>query len=270
MADYLREHSEIFVPIEKEFFYFGAQSAKVSNPMTEERYLRSFEPWGSEKYAMDATPFYLYEKSSLLEIKALNNNAKIIIMLRSLADLLFSLYSEMKFSGAEKATTFNEAITRSEETKALGTNYFKMGRFTEGVKLCYEIFKAENVHIVIFDDLKKDTASEINKVVAFLNLSVHLPNVIGPSNPNKKAVFPRLNHFLQNPPAWMGAFLGVFFSHQFRFKVRRFLRSLNTIKVEKDIMNENDKKRINAIFEEDIAGLGQIINRDLSHWVDKK
>ena len=63
-----------------------------------------------KKIIGEASTFYIFSKNAAKEIYNFNSEAKIIIMLRDLVDLVYSLHSQFVFSGDEVVEDFKQAL----------------------------------------------------------------------------------------------------------------------------------------------------------------
>ena len=193
----LRQHPDIFMPYIKEMHHFGAdiqfRSPIVAKRKKRDVYLSYFKDWNCEKRIGEASPFYLYSLSASQEIYDFDPTAKIIIMLRNPADMLYSLYSQLCASGVETLETFEDALA-AEERRKKGidipehTNWVKLlyyteiVRYTEQVKRYIDIFGREQVHVIFFDDFKSDIEAVYRNLLEFLEV-----------NPNFQPEFPVVN-----------------------------------------------------------------------------
>ena len=104
------------MPDYKEPHFFGKDLNKRSDEFidNEDEYLTLFKGAKSDQKIGEASTFYLYSKSAPKEIKEYIPDAKIIIMLRNPIDFLYSLHSQLLFSGNEDVPDFEEALNLEE------------------------------------------------------------------------------------------------------------------------------------------------------------
>ena len=110
MYQWLDAHPEVFVPV-KEIHYFGADLDHRRPEVSAERYNGLFEPASTAHKAVgDVGVWYLMSETAAQEIHAYNPDARIIIMLRRPAQMLYSLHSQLLYSGEEDIADFGEAL----------------------------------------------------------------------------------------------------------------------------------------------------------------
>ena len=107
---YLKKHPEIFFPKFKEPHFFGSDLIRKNGAydLNLNNYLNLFN--SDKKIIGEASTFYIFSKNAAKEIHAFNPDAKIIIMLRNLIDLTYSMHSQFVFSGDETIENFKESL----------------------------------------------------------------------------------------------------------------------------------------------------------------
>ena len=92
MAEYLESHPEIYMA-KKEMNVFGADLRFGAQFYRRDlqAYLEEFDTRNGEERAGEASVWYLFSRHAAAEIKAFNPDARIIIMLREPAEMLYSL-----------------------------------------------------------------------------------------------------------------------------------------------------------------------------------
>ncbi|MCP5372504.1 MAG: sulfotransferase domain-containing protein [Hyphomicrobiales bacterium] len=278
LADYLREHPDIFVPMEKEFWFYCDDIERKVPIMPEWRFKLAFEDWDKEKYAVDASPLYMFSTEAHTRIKECSPDAKIIIMLREPAEMAYSLFYQLKYGRNEDADSFEAALDLEPERAAgrsipsnvyfrINTQYTFLGKYADHVQTYFDTFGRDNVHVIIYDDFRADTQASYLAVLAFLGLDPHTAVEFSVRNPNQRSRTRSLNRLAQRPPKWMGAITGLFFSREARWRVRQWIKKLNSVDEPRPPMRPETRARLNAVFAEDVDRLGRLLGRDLSHWV---
>lgn len=277
MAKYLSSHDDIYTPLQKEFTYFGSDLVRYATMIETEQYLKWFEPWGVQKYALDASPFYLYSKSAPTEMLKQSPDAKFIIMLRKPSQVAHSMYFQARFGGGEDQDDFEKAweleqdrlqgkhippLARLEFT----TRYQSIGKYSEYVKNYFDVCGQDNVHVILFDELKSNPRETYEQLLAFLDLDIQLPEEFTVANASKKAMFPALTRFVSSPPKWMGQATGWLLPKETRWKIRNFIKQKNTVAAEKPKISEAMQNRLDSHFINDIKALEKLLAKDLSAW----
>ena len=147
MHEYLRRHPDIYLPLYKEPHYFGSdlQGSRFQQfRNNQQKYLSLYQDVYHEQMIGEASPWYLVSRKAADEIASYDANAKIIIMLRNPADMMYSLYSQFRYSGNEHLTSFEEALRLESERKQgkhirraahciIGLFYREMASYTQQV-----------------------------------------------------------------------------------------------------------------------------------------
>jgi len=276
---YLRQHPQIFMPEVKEIHFFGSDLKFLhrKKKLTEDEYLSFFRDIKDEKRIGEVSVWYLYSKKAAKEIKAFNPNAQIIIMLRNPVDMIYSNYFQFLYNENEELNSFEEALEAENDRKkgkripkkahfVQGLFYRETGKYYEQVKRYIEVFSRDKIHFIIFDDFVKRTAESYKQVLEFLNVdSTFIPS-FKKINSTKKARSQRLRRILLFPPGWL-FFLTRIIPAKIGKKAFNFLIEINKKKFEKPKMNDNIRKELISYFKKDVLSLSELIQYDLSFWL---
>ena len=282
MYRWLHAHPEVFVPV-KEIHYFGQDLDHRRPPVSEARYRNLFAPANTAHRAVgDVGVWYLMSESAVEEIHAFNPNARIIIMLRRPDEMLYSLHSQLLYSGEEDLEDFGAALAaESQRSKGLqipkSTHrgleapptecllYTQVGSFAAQVKRYQSRF--EHVHIVLHDDLKRDAAETYRMVLDFLDIDPAFQPDFSVVNPNTKTKSPLARKLIQ--AVWFGPIRQVIppFLRGFGRRFLETLQSLNTETTPRPPLSSADRKVVQTALANDIKELGTLVGRDLSAWL---
>lgn len=187
MYAYLKQHPEIFLSLLKEPIHFGSdltrQPLAVADPG---EYLSLFDAAGDARVIGEGSVFYLLSRRAAGELHAFAPSARILIMLRSPVDMMHSLHALYLRTGNEALDDLAAAVD-AEPARARGEGlpprcYFPEGlqyraaaRYAEPVARFVRAFGRERVHVVVFDDLVRDTAREHRRVLEFLGVDPRCP-----------------------------------------------------------------------------------------------
>jgi hypothetical protein len=281
VAEYMRSHPEIFVPLQKEPWFWGADLDRNFKKIDRTYYESMYEGAGAAKYLLDASPLYIKSASFIHEIQAEVDNPKIIVMLRNPIELVYSLFFQLKYNREENAKDFSIALSLQENRKnnpaltreflfPINAQYIEIGKNCQQVIALIEVFGRKNVHIVLFDDFKEDSSREYKKILKFLELPELEPESYKIVNPHKVSRTKSLNKLATSPPKWMGSLSSIFFSKETRWKIRQYIKNKNTIYTTREKMAVETKNYLAQAFREETESLSTLLDRDLSHWVDGK
>ena len=284
MFNYLDQHPQIFCPQRKEFNYFSTD-LNFTHPtyhLTEQEYLQHFADWGSELVGGEASVWHLYSTVAAQKIREFSPDAKIIVMVRNPADMLFSLYYQLLSNGDEDLLDFESAL-RAEASRKHGRNipnnisrsspveglfYTEVGLLSVQIERYFRAFDPEQIKVIVYDDFAKDTLGIYRSVLAFLNVDQSFEPHIRIVNPNqmiKSRLLWRLVHF---PPNWMRATWQTLLPVDLRSAVLRYVKNSNKQEAKRPPLKSETRQALSAFFAPEVKRLGQLIGRDLTDWTD--
>ena len=182
LYQYLKKHPDIYFPNFKEPHFFGSDLKRKNDAY--DLTLKDYENlFNSNKTIIgEASTFYLFSKKAANEIYNYNPNAKIIIMLRDLVDLVHSLHSQFVFSGDEIIEDFSKAL-ELEESRLNGNNIpnqttivNKLFYITNilsvpnNIKSYISLFGIENIKFISLKDIKENPSIIYKDTLDFLNI----------------------------------------------------------------------------------------------------
>jgi hypothetical protein len=261
---YLKGHSDIFMSAEKELFFFDSD-LRERQKMSMEEYLGKFSAASDQKKIGEATASYLRSRYAAQAIKAFNPSAQIIISLRNPVDVMYSLHA-LALYGSEPITDFAAAL----EADAVRTGREKIG-YREFIDFCEQIpryfdqFGRENVHIIIYDDLKADATAVGRNTLRFLGVREDSTLRFPRENSNRKIRIPQLEQMLCHPPANLLR-LGALIPRQIRQRVRSRLLGLNATTQPREPIDPRVRKLLQAEVAPEVDQLSKLLDRDLSRW----
>lgn len=287
LYQYLSQHPEVFMPVNKEPNYFVAEyqqkmakncpSYKIDmNRMVfdENAYYNLFNKATLDHKAIgEASVTYLFKPEfAIPKIKKELGDPKIIIILRNPIKRAFSHYSYACELGLE-TLSFEDAL--DAEDNRLKNNwsstfaYTNQGMFYKQVKAFKEAFA--NVHVLLLDDLVENNQLELKKIYTFLNIENSFKNNFEENfnisgQPRIKLLHKFLiqNDLVKNK---IKSIISLFFSKE---KLREFARKLRMMNQgDKLLMSKSDNQKLNGLYKEDIKALSQLLNLDLTKWLSE-
>lgn len=276
LVKYLSKHKDIFFPIIKEPQFFSKdilpeyqdeegllnlpedkwyKNTHIAFIRDKELYLKLYKDSQNYKYRGDGSVSYLYSKVAAKEIYNYNSEAKIIISLRNPIERAFSAY-KMDIAIGRVNKPFEEAIKEIPR-------YIERGLYFNQVKRYYDIFPPENIHIILFDDLKSDPLKVFNSIFQFLSLGPIYNIEVKKVNESMKPVNSTLNYLLYK--TGVKNLIRKYVPSNVKEFFKKFYYCNNNMKIDEKIYNS-----LIEIFREDIETLSSLINKDLSKWLEKK
>ncbi len=277
----LRAHPDVFMSAVKEPNYFNHDLTLARPRWTWEHYLSLFEDWSSERYAGEASVWYLRSEAAPRAIRAASPDARIVISLRNPVDALVSLHYELLKNGIQDMASLKEALDASR-SRAQGRrlpkryhlrealDYRSIFRLGEQVERYLEAFPRERVHVMLFDDLERDSAAAYRGLLAWLGLDPVPDPPVGKVNARAVARSQVLNRLARGDFVGKDVLRRLVPSCDLRDRMRRFAKRLNQshnlVAAPRRPIEPALRREILDLYADDIDRLSRLIGRDLSHW----
>lgn len=256
----LRAHPQVFVPIAKYVKYFLDEQYHRGRDWYESH----FADAGPQHLAIgEVSTGYLYSETALHRIAQDLPDARILVSVRNPIERDWSAYLHMK-RNARVSGSFADEM---DGPFRFISEYGRYDRYLPGL---LEIFPAERVHVMLYDDLARDPVGFARNLYAFLGvdpafeytaarearyaarearnpalakLTKNMANIV------RRAGLPNLIGTVKNLPGLQAAF----------YKP--------TAQKSTQMLSAEDRARLRAKHEDGIRQLEVLIGRDLSHWV---
>ena len=290
---YLKGHPEIYMSPLKEIYFFDTDlwDKRRERPWARlnegrqpslEQYLGCFAAAGEQKRIGEATPSYLRSLRAPSGIKAFSPTAQIIIMLRNPVDMIYSLHSQAlrhSFAWNRAAASARESVellpiddfeaameadARRADREVRG--YRNYANFPEQVQRYFDLFGRENVHTIIYDDLKQSSAAVGRETLRFLGVRPDLAGAFPTANPNQHVRNAHLQTILLRQPHALREISRALIPGWLRSRIQRSLLSSNLVVRPRPPMKAELRRRLQREFEPKVEQLGRLLGRDLSGW----
>jgi hypothetical protein len=274
LHDDLRAHPELFVPSRKEpnFFAFAGRAPEPNHPaagksvLDQDRYEALFADRGDAVAAGEVSPEYLANPHACAAIRRLVPEARLVAVLRNPVERAYSDYLMYRRDGLEPEADFERAIDQQDARAARGDPtgfYLRTGRYAEQLEPYLATFPREQLHIVLYEDLRSAREATLSGIFEFLGVSsdVAIPdaapvNVSGePSNPAVRAAYAVRRRVAARAagrvPPWLT-----------RAADRVLQRGLTHPE-----LSPESRARLGAYYRDDVERLARLLDRDLGHWL---
>lgn len=142
------------------------------------------------------------------------------------------------------------------------------------MKRYFDTFSTKQIRIYLYEDIRDEPLKTVQDIFKFLNVDRDFtPDFSQKYNVSQIKRMPRntkLHNFLtQDNP--IKSFLKVFLSNNLRKTITGYLRKKNTIKVNgafKPSFSPQVRQQLMEEYREDILKLENLMNRDLSKWLE--
>ena len=269
LHNYLKQHPDIFMSNHKEPHFLINNEIGVNripkgiNNLQD--YSNLFSNGASHKYRGESSAMYLqFPEIAIKNIdRYLDEDVKIIIMLRNPIERAFSGYQHVKRYNLDEDLDFEDAIEISEQRYFTNNNitpasrYIHIGMYNEFVRKFKTKFKT-NVHIIIYKDFINNTNQELSRLFSFLGIKdvqidFNKQYMVGGwkwKNDLFRKIFMK-RHFLKK-------FI------PFKRLIRAAFKSFATDSVEK--IDDTIREKLIGIYKDDIKNLSIFLNIDLNFW----
>ena len=280
-AQCLWQHPQIKMAKRKEMHFFGSDLVNPAFVRNIEDYLSYFGEIEGRPIVGEASVSYLYSKLAASEIYEFNPRAKIIIMLRNPIEVLRSLHSQLLWNGMEDVEDFKLAISLENE-RAIGKSlplhckapfnlmYLDRVLFYKQIKRYFEVFPADQIHTIFYDDFSRDVAKVCEKCFDFLDVDSRFNPIFSVVNPNKVVRSKIISNVMKNQREWVRVMSHIILSNEHRHSLRRFVRRLNTKKSRKSAIEFSFQRELSELVRDDVIKLGEFMDRDLSGWLEPR
>jgi hypothetical protein len=282
LYEYLRPHPNIFMPEIKEPHFFAKDLGTYPRIKTLEDYLALFAAATRDHLQLgEASVYYLRSSVAIRNIREFNPAAKLIAMFRNPVDMVYSLHSQLLHVSEETVADFATAW-RLQERRARGLDvppgirspllvqYYQVGQFGTQTERLLSHFPREQVKLMLYDDFAASPQRIYDEVLAFLEVPHDARTEFPRINENKGARVPWLRRFYRKPhPALRQAVRSLkrAVGGDTISTAKKKLVALNTVRERRPPLSPELRAELAAAFRDEVALLGRLMQRDLSHWV---
>jgi hypothetical protein len=256
---YLRQHPDIYMSPMKEPNYFTDEDQLFGKEPVRSRseYEQLFAGVNGEHAIGEATPKYLNAITGVDRIVADLPGVRLIATLRQPADRGYSAYL-MRFTDSREWTS-------AEQVLQPGHYQFEAGRYHPKLRRYFDAFPRDQIKVILFDDLIAKPRDTVQSLYSFLGVD---PDFAADTSIRYNlTLFPRFARLMQlfNATAktvrriapWAsGTGLGT--------PLRRLLLR------KPDPIPPALWRRLTDQYRDDIIATGELIERDLSHWLTQR
>lgn len=276
---YLRQHPQIYMSPVKEpnFFSLGGEKPEDRGPghlptshVTDiEAYCKLFREVSGETAIGEASPAYLYQQKAVERIRHHIPDAKLIAILRDPVERAYSNFLHCISLGREPLADFEQAL-QEEEMRVRNNwrslwHYKRKGFYYEQLKRYFDLFDENQIKVYLYEDLNEDPSGTLRDIFRFLEVDESfIPDTSARLNvsgvPRNKALHSLVTTL--NRPT-----IKSFVPNRLLKALREPVRSRVLTKPPQ--LLPEVRGRLIEVFREDILRLQELIDRDLSGWLEK-
>ncbi len=285
---YLNQHPQIYMSGLKEphFFAFEGERPTFQGPGDRElydfigvsdieTYHALFRGVSKEAAVGEASAYYLYLSRARDRIRHYLPGVKLIAVLRDPAERAYSNFLHMVRDNKEPLSDFARALEAEEDRRENNWgplwHYKQVGFYHAQLERYYEVFEQEQIRVYLYEDLNDDPVSVLRDAYRFLGVDdTFAPdiskryNVSGvPKNERSEALH---NFFLHPHP--IKSVVKPFLPQTVRARMReRLVNPLRNRILTKPAFPMQVRRQLTEAYREDISKLQELIQRDLSRWL---
>jgi hypothetical protein len=275
LANWLREHPNIFVPIRKEpeFFNTDDEPHKHGGIPTLNDYEALFRDACQEHVAVgEASVWYLSSSTAVSNILRYQPEARFIVMVRNPVEIAPALHAQVVLYGRENVRDFGTAWLLQDKRR-LG---HKMPAFSSArrrliygevcclgaqIERLLSIVPAHRVLVLVVDDIRSDARREYLRVLEFLGVPddgrTSFP-AFNTARHSSRARLPRLWYVLRE----LKFLLGIKSGNKLLAKIRMEFKIADG----REPVSAELTGILKRYFKTDIEKLGRLLHRDFRPW----
>lgn len=279
---YLAGHPNVFVPAVKEPYFFASDITFRHARYQDERAYRSLFEGATDGHLAvgEASVWYLFSDVAAERIREFDSDARVIVMLRNPVDMFRSLHNQMITNlwedelDPERAWRLQPERRRGAHVSGLCDDprlllYGQTCALGAQVDRLLTVFPADQVRMILYDDLVSDPREMYEGTLRFLGLPEEgrsdfpLVNVAhAPRSLKLARLHQRIDRAIASRPVLRPA-------QALLAPLRpasRSIRRLNDRPTRKRQISARFREELRDFFEADVNRLAAVVGRDLSHW----
>ena len=297
LSRFLKDHPAVRFPALKEPHFFtqhdlGELPERELKRRVERDYLRRF--FRADRHrpiGVDGSVSYLYSPEQLEPVLRLWPESRFVVSVRDPLIMLPSLHRRLIYVGQETIPDFADAwaavADRAEGRKvprgcqdARLLRYDEAARFGTYVERLFSAVGRERCLVLVFDDLAANPAEQYRRLMDFVGLEPQPGVDLSPNREGQSVKFRWLQRILKQPPGPIKERLGSEFFRKHHFGdgagngafealmgLRRRLLRWNRTSAPPQPLSMPLQREIARHFKGEVEYLGELIGRDLSHWL---
>jgi len=281
---YMKQHPDIYMSPIKETHFFSYKDSPpnaqgpgdtVNQAVTDyDSYISLFGGATTESAIGEASPTYIYIPRACEIIQEIVPEAKLIGILRQPADRAFSAYMHVTRDNREPITDFKKALTLEEERTAKNWgpiwHYVKMGLYYEQLRRYYDRFDRRQLQIHLYEDFSADPMTTLKDNFEFLGVDPSFkPDTrirANVSGLKKNKILGLMTDQLFGRPNPIRYASRRILSEELRWNFTQNIRNRN---LEHQKIPPDIRKELTQYYRDDILKLQELIDRDLSIWLNQ-
>ncbi len=274
----LKQHYEVYFPFAKETAFFSNDDFYTKGLNW---YWKTYYK-NKSQYPIrgDASPYYLYWSKKVaprIRLVYQEKAPRFILIFRNPMQRAYSFYWQV-VRNQKEPLSFRDALDAEESrleknkerlysTGSMTWGYFRGGLYAAQLEPFLELFPYRQFLFLLQEDLKDDFDNTIQKILTFLALDKKEKLKKMNSNISSLPRSSYINSWLRNKCGLKEMFKPIL-PFKFRHRLKRKIITLNLKPFTYPPMDLDIYNYLKYQYRDEIIKLENIINRDLSHWLD--
>ncbi|WP_251941179.1 sulfotransferase family protein [Salinibacter ruber] len=169
LAHYLRQHPEVYMPVDEVHFFYEQGRGNWQKGF--QWYESQFHEASPSQIAGEKTPTYSYLPGTAERIHEVLPNVKLLWIFRDPIDRAYSNYWHAVCAGVE-SKSFAEAVRLEEQRikKSPWKGYVRRSIYSEQVERYLDYFDQNQMHFCLLENLKEKPNSVLKDLAGFLGV----------------------------------------------------------------------------------------------------
>jgi len=238
----------------------------IAHVRSAEQYAQLFRKAGHARAIGEVSNSYLWAPSTAQAIKLALPEVKIVMILRNPVERLYSQFlMNLKLGKIAERDLMKEiGADQAKPVKGWGVShlYLEVGNYYAQVKRYYDLFPAEQIKVILYDDFRKDAGAVLRDLFSFLGVDPDFkPDLSKRFNEAGMPRFGKLNYFMTRIGIY--GLIKRLFSSGVKEKMKQVLYTRKSIPT----ITQEEKNRLINYYREDVEKLSALLHRDLSAWL---
>ncbi len=275
IMEYLRQHPEVFLPLEKEPNFYAIDGNPAASPVlrsravvTRDAYDRLYRSAPPDRQRGDISPEYLRNPFAAGRIHQDHPDTRLVAILRNPIERAWSDFLLHRRDGNEPCEQFEDALAQQVERQSgddhRAGHYIDSGMYHQQLLRYLDLFDRSQILIVLYDDLVADRDGVMRTMFGHIGVddafrTVEEDAINASGVPKNRAVAVVIKSRAKLRP---------FVSRGILEKLRPTWDRLLSKGLAKPALTNETRRLLVDIYRDDVAALGAVLGRDLSHWLE--
>ena len=271
----LRQHPEVFLPLEKEPNFFAVDGNPDASAVLRSRavvdrpaYEALYGAAGAGQRSGDVSPEYLRNPHVATHLASEVPDARLVAVLRNPIERAWSDFLLHRRDGNEPFETLSEALAAQSDRTTDGDHraghYIDSGMYAQQLRRYYDAFPAEQIQVHLFEDLKADPLATMSAI--FGHIGVDDSFRVEPEAPINASGVPTNRVVAATLKA--RAYVRPYVSRAVLERVRPAWDRMLSKQLTRPTLGAQDRELLAGLYGEEVSALGELLGRDLGGWLE--